>query len=177
MGLKYLIVVDMQNDFINGALGTPEAQAIVDKVIAKVCDFDGTVIFTQDTHQKNYLHTQEGELLPIEHCIQDTPGWHLQSKLEKLCDTRSLSVIEKPTFGSVRLAQTLAHENENDPIKSIELIGLCTDICVVSNALMLKAFMPEVPILVDAQCCAGTTPQAHEAALATMTSCQIHVSN
>lgn len=176
MSSKYLIVVDMQNDFINGALGTPEAQAIVDNVIAKVCDFDGTVIFTQDTHQKNYLHTQEGKLLPVEHCIQDTPGWCLENRLEKLRNERSLSVVEKPTFGSVTLAQTLAHENQKDPISSIELIGLCTDICVVSNALMLKAFIPEVPISVDAQCCAGTTPQAHEAALATMASCQIHVS-
>ena len=148
MGSKYLIVVDMQNDFIDGALGTPEAQAIVDAVVRKVQGFPGRVVFTLDTHQPDYLQTQEG---------------------------RDLPTYRKITFGSMELAQDLARENAQEPIESIELVGLCTDICVVSNALMLKGFMPEVPISVDARCCAGVTPEAHEAALATMASCQIEV--
>ncbi len=175
MGAKYLIVVDMQNDFIDGALGTPEAQAIVDNVVSKVRDFDGKVIFTLDTHHPDYPSTQEGKRLPVQHCIRETHGWHLEDRLEALREEHNLPAMEKPTFGSTELAQLLCRENETQPIESIELVGLCTDICVVSNALILKAFMPEVAILVDAQCCAGVTPQAHDAALATMESCQIDV--
>lgn len=175
MGIRYLIVVDMQNDFIDGALGTPEAQAIVENVVRKVQDFPGRVIFTLDTHQPDYLQTQEGKNLPVEHCIEGTHGWQLADALEAIRAERDLPAYRKVTFSSVELAQDLARANAQEPIESIELVGLCTDICVVSNALMLKGFMPEVPISVDARCCAGVTPQAHEAALATMASCQVDI--
>ena len=175
MGIKYLIVVDMQNDFIDGALGTPEAQAIVDSVVRKVREFSGRVAFTLDTHQADYLNTQEGKNLPVEHCIEGTPGWQLAEALDAIRAERDLPAYRKATFASVELAQDLARVNAREPIESIELVGLCTDICVVSNALMLKGFMPEVPISVDARCCAGVTPQAHEAALATMVSCQVDI--
>ena len=175
MSNKYLIVVDMQNDFIDGALGTPEAQAIVENVVRKVQEFPGRVIFTLDTHQPDYLQTQEGKNLPVEHCIEGTHGWQLADALEAIRAESDLPAYRKVTFGSVELAQDLARANAQESIEGIELVGLCTDICVVSNALMLKGFMPEVPISVDARCCAGVTPEAHEAALATMASCQIAV--
>ena len=166
---RVLIVVDMQVDFVNGALGTAEAEAIVPKVVEKVRGFDGEVIFTQDTHPQNYLETQEGRHLPVAHCIEGTEGWRLIPALRPLAEGRR--VVQKPTFGSRALAEALAAED----IESIELIGLCTDICVVSNALLLKAFMPEVPVSVDAACCAGVTPERHAAALDTMRSCQIGI--
>ena len=172
---SYLVIVDMQNDFIDGALGTPEAQAIVENVVRKVREFPGRAVFTLDTHQPDYLQTQEGRNLPVEHCIEGTRGWQLADALEAIRAERDLPAYRKATFGSMELAQDLARENEQEPIESIELVGLCTDICVVSNALMLKGFMPEVPISVDARCCAGVTPKAHEAALTTMASCQIAV--
>ena len=175
MGNAYLIVVDMQNDFVSGSLGTPEAQAIVDDVVRKVEGFDGTVVFTLDTHGADYLATQEGRRLPVEHCIEGTWGWQLVDELERIRDQRGLATYRKGTFASVDLARDLARENEERPIDSIELVGLCTDICVVSNALAIKGFMPEVPIAVDAACCAGVTPEAHEAALRTMESCQVNV--
>ena len=148
MNHSYLIVVDMQNDFITGTLGTPEAQKILGEVVRKVENFPGQVIFTQDTHGADYLSTQEGKMLPAEHCILGTDGWELAAPLEKI---------------------------RQNPIDSIELIGLCTDICVVSNALVLKGFLPEVPVFVDAGCCAGVASESHEAALQTMKNCQIIV--
>ena len=168
---KYLIVVDMQVDFVNGALGTREAEAIAPKVAEKIRAFDGEVIFTQDTHLADYLNTQVGRCLPIEHCIEGSAGWQLIPELRPLAEGRR--IVQKPTFGSRALAETLAAEAED--IESIELVGLCTDICVVSNALLLKAFMPEVPIGVDPACCAGVTPAGHAAALATMRACQVNV--
>ena len=175
MGKRYLIVIDIQNDFVTGSLGTPEAEAIVEPATAKARDFDGEVVFTKDTHGEDYLESQEGRNLPVPHCIKGTWGWELVDELEAVRRERGARVFEKVTFGSTDLAEMLAAENAEEPIESIELIGLCTDICVVSNALLLKAFMPEVPIDVDASCCAGVTPEAHEAALATMRSCQIEV--
>lgn len=172
---KYLIVVDMQKDFVNGALGTKEAEAIVPTVLEKVANFDGEVIFTKDTHFENYLSTSEGKLLPVEHCIKGTEGWQLVEELEKYCAEKSCRVYEKLTFGCKELAQDMRGKQEKEDIASIELIGLCTDICVVSNALLLKAFLPEIMIKVDASCCAGVTPEKHEAALETMKSCQIQV--
>ena len=170
---KILVVVDMQNDFIDGALGTPEALAIVDNVKAKIKEYDKQDIFvTMDTHAPDYLNTQEGKNLPVEHCIKGTEGWLVRSDVAELLN--GASVYEKPTFGSVRLARdiaAIAAEQETE----IEIIGLCTDICVVSNALLLKAVMPEVPISVDPACCAGVTPGSHEAALKTMQMCQIHI--
>ena len=172
---RYLIVVDMQNDFISGSLGTPEAASIVPTVIEKISNYEGTVIFTQDTHFGNYFDTQEGKNLPVMHCIKDTYGWELEEELKKLQKEKNCAVFEKSTFGSAELAQEMINWNKEAPITEIEIIGLCTDICVVSNALLLKDALPEVPIFVDASCCAGVTVSKHQAALETMSSCQIGI--
>lgn len=174
---KYLIVVDMQNDFIDGALGTKEAQAIVPRAAEKIKNFDGTVVFTMDTHTPDYLNTSEGRHLPVKHCIKGTNGWELCAALLPLQEARHAAVFEKGTFGSVKLAESLLSRYQEGALSSVELLGLCTDICVVSNALLLKAFMPELPVFVDASCCAGVTPEKHQAALETMRSCQIEVLN
>lgn len=173
MANKYLIVVDMQKDFVDGALGTKEAEAIVKSAADKIRSFGGKIIFTRDTHQPEYLSTQEGRLLPVVHCVENTDGWQIISELKEFAS--DAEIINKPTFGSTALASKLKSVYESEGIESIELIGLCTDICVVSNALLLKAVMPEVPISVDSSCCAGVTPARHEAALETMRSCQITV--
>lgn len=167
-----LLVIDMQNDFIDGALGTPEAVAIVPKVREKIRSFDGTVLFTRDTHGENYMETQEGKNLPVPHCIRGTEGWQIRPELEEL---RVTEPIDKGTFGSDELGKILRDLNDEDPIGTITVIGLCTDICVISNALLAKAFLPEVPIEVDASCCAGVTPESHENALKAMASCQIRI--
>ena len=177
MGNKYLIVIDMQNDFVDGALGTPEAQAIAEAVVEEAKSFDGTVAFTLDTHGEDYLSSQEGANLPVPHCIKGTPGWQLIPALDSVAHERNARIFEKPTFGSTDLAAWLQAENATNPIESIELVGVCTDICVVSNALLIKAVLPEVSLVVDAALCAGVTPAAHEAALATMRSCQVQVLN
>jgi len=173
--MKYLIVVDMQNDFITGSLGTKEAEAILPKVIEKVKNYDGTIIYTRDTHQADYMATQEGKNLPVEHCIEGTWGWELAGELEKL--STGNKVFNKPTFGSVELAKYLVEENAKDKIEEIELCGLCTDICVISNAFVIKANLTEVPVTVDASCCAGVTPESHLNALAAMKMCQVKVYN
>ncbi len=170
---KLLIVVDMQNDFITGALGSVQAQEILPNVAEKVKNFDGEIIFTMDTHGEDYLETQEGRNLPVKHCLSGTSGHALPKALAALREEKKARVYEKGTFGSVTLAQEL--KKRETELASIELVGVCTDICVVSNALLLKAYMPELPISVDASCCAGVTPQKHEAALETMRSCQIMV--
>ena len=167
-----LIVVDMQNDFIDGALGTKEAVAIVPKVREKIQQFNGTVLFTRDTHGPNYLQTQEGRNLPVEHCVKDTDGWQICLELDAL---RKTEPIDKVTFGSAELGFKLAEMNAEEPIGSITLVGLCTDICVISNAMIVKAFLPEVPVRIDASCCAGVTPESHENALAAMKCCQIEI--
>lgn len=173
--MKFLIVVDMQNDFIDGALGTKEAVAILPAVKSKIEHFDGRVIFTRDTHEEEYLSTQEGKNLPVEHCIKDTDGWQINAALEAL---RKEEPVDKPTFGSVALGQLLkAYDTYEEKIESITLIGLCTDICVISNAMLIKAFLPETPISVDAACCAGVTPESHERALDAMAVCQINIEN
>ena len=170
---RILVVVDMQKDFVNGALGTKEAVAIVPAVVDKIREYEKENIFvTRDTHQKDYLTTQEGRKLPVEHCIEGTPGWELDPTVAEA--VQGAAIVNKPTFGSTELMNIIREISEKDEI-SIELIGLCTDICVVSNALLLKAAMPEVGISVDASCCAGVTPEKHEAALETMRSCQIQV--
>ena len=175
MAEKVLVVVDMQKDFVDGSLGTKEACAIVDRVVRKVKQFDGKVIFTRDTHEEDYLETQEGKFLPVKHCIVNTEGWQLIPELETLRKEQGFACYDKPTFGSIPLAKDLKKQADAGMIESIELIGLCTDICVVSNALMLKAFMPELLVEVDSACCAGVTQKKHEAALETMRSCQIVV--
>ena len=170
-----LIVVDMQNDFIDGALGTPEAVNIVDNVVNKVKNFPGKVIYTRDTHFDNYMETQEGKNLPVPHCIEGTDGWQVCPALEELrtgCET-----FDKVTFGSRELGMTLAWWHEEDPIGSVELVGLCTDICVISNAMIVKAFLPEAKVTVDASCCAGVTVESHKNALEAMKVCQIQVIN
>ena len=172
---KVLVVVDMQKDFVDGALGTKEAAAIVDAVVEKVKNFDGEVIFTRDTHFENYMETQEGKNLPVVHCIKDTEGWEIVPQLKGLCEEKGCKCYDKPTFGSKALAEYLTCMYEAGELESVELVGLCTDICVVSNALMIKAFMPELPMYLDSSCCAGVTPEKHEAALETMRSCQILV--
>ena len=169
---QILIVVDMQNDFIDGALGTKEAAAIVPKVEDKIRNFDGEVLFTRDTHETWYLETQEGKNLPVPHCIRGTEGWQIRKELDAL---RKTDPIDKETFGSTDLAADLLALHEDEEIGSITLVGLCTDICVISNALLLKATLPEVPIYVDAACCAGVTPESHENALKAMEACQIKV--
>ena len=170
---KILVVIDMQNDFISGVLGTNEAQAIVVNVVRKIAQYPaGDVFATQDTHGDDYLETQEGRLLPIVHCIRGTSGWAFEDAVATALT--GATVVEKPTFGSTRLAHILAEENKQEPL-AIELVGVCTDICVVSNALLLKATLPEAAITVDSACCAGATPEKHRAALETMQSCQIRV--
>lgn len=171
--MKYLIVVDMQKDFITGSLGTEEAKAILPKVIEKVSRYEGQILFTKDTHTEDYLSTQEGRNLPVKHCILGEEGWMLADELEKAAENGGWQIYQKPAFGSVELAEALKGENEKEPIEEIELCGLCTDICVISNALLLKAFLPEVPVCVDAACCAGVTPKSHKNALEAMKMCQI----
>ena len=169
-----LLVIDMQNDFIDGALGTAEAVAIVPAVREKIENFKGTVLFTRDTHETYYLETQVGRNLPVPHCIRGTDGWQIRPELDAL---RKTEPIDKETFGSSDLGGILCDLNEEEPIESITIIGLCTDICVISNAMIAKAFLPEVPIIVDAACCAGVTPAQHENALNAMEICQIKVIN
>ncbi len=174
---KVLIVVDMQNDFIDGALGTKEAQAIVDNVAKKVEEADKNhdlIVFTMDTHTEDYLNTQEGKNLPVPHCIDGTEGWKITSKIDAWI-ARNNPVYKKETFGSHELGRKLL-ENKKD-IGSIEFVGLCTDICVLSNVVIAKAALPEVPITVDAACCAGVTPESHDTALDALRMIQVKVVN
>jgi len=163
---KTLIVVDMQNDFIDGSLGTKEAQAIVENVRQKIKTYQengGEIIFTRDTHTKDYLNTNEGKHLPVEHCIDGTDGWKIADGLE----VSGAKYVDKPSFGWMKWDEFALEE--------VELVGLCTDICVVSNALIIKAMYPEIQVTVDASCCAGVTPKTHKAALETMKMCQVNV--
>lgn len=172
---KILIVIDMQNDFIDAALGTKEAAAIVEAVKEKIFSYPAADVFaTMDTHTENYMETQEGKYLPVPHCIKGSEGWQIRPDIAGLLT--GAKIYEKPTFGSTALAADLKEMSEKEEIE-LELIGLCTDICVVSNALLMKATMPEVKITVDASCCAGVTPEKHLAALETMRSCQVQVIN
>ncbi len=163
---KTLIVIDMQKDFIDGSLGTKEAFAIVDNVKRKIAQYQAAgdeIIFTRDTHQLDYLNTNEGKHLPVEHCIEGTEGWQIWEGIE----VPGAIYIDKPSFGYMQW--------DKYALEEVELIGLCTDICVVSNALILKAIYPEIKVSVDASCCAGVTPKSHEAALTTMKMCQVEV--
>lgn len=172
---KVLVVIDMQNDFIDGALGTKEAQAIVSNVITKIKSYaDGKIFATRDTHEDDYLETSEGKHLPVPHCIKGTEGWNIQKDVADALSKAGAELIDKPTFGSELLAERLYEMAKEEEIE-IELAGLCTDICVVSNALLLKAKLPETAIKLDASCCAGVTPESHEAALLTMKMCQIEI--
>lgn len=167
--MKFLIVVDMQVDFITGSLGSKLAEAIIPSVVEKVKNYDGTVIFTRDTHFVDYLSTQEGRKLPVEHCIEDTAGWEICNELKPFVN----KVVDKITFGSVDLPEIIKSYGEY--IEEIELCGLCTDICVISNAMILKAAFPEVKIKVDGNCCAGVSVESHNTALNAMKSVQIEI--
>ena len=171
---KFLVVVDMQKDFVDGALGTDEAVGIVPAAVKKIENFVGDIFVTYDPHFDDYLETAEGRKLPVPHCIIDTDGWQLNEQIADALTGRVFVPVHKPTFGSIQLAIDIAEAAQGEEF-SVELIGLCTDICVVSNALLLKAFFPEAEISVDAACCAGVTPESHEAALKTLASCQINV--
>ena len=171
---KILIVVDIQNDFVDGALGTPQAQAIIENAAKKIKEFDGDIFVTYDTHFENYMDTLEGKKLPVPHCIKGTAGWELNTQIAKALSGKNHKDVEKLTFGSVELPN-LVKEKIGNETAEITLIGLCTDICVVSNALLLKANLLDCEIFVDAACCAGVTPETHNAALDTMRCCQINV--
>ncbi len=171
---QILIVVDIQNDFVNGALGTQEATAMIPNAVEKIRNFDGTIFVTYDTHTDDYMNTAEGKQLPVPHCIKGTEGWKLYGAIAEALSGKTYTEVEKITFGSVHLP-ALIQDAVGDAPFCIELIGLCTDICVVSNALLLKAHFPEAEIRVDAACCAGVTPDSHNAALTTMKMCQIDV--
>ena len=180
--MEILIVVDMQNDFVSGALGTPEAGEIVPYVVGRVVEGMNRgeeILFTRDTHEANYLSTQEGKKLPVPHCVRDTEGWEIVEPLRKYAE----HPIDKPTFGSQVLGALLKardedlHKQGKPGVEKVTFIGLCTDICVISNALLIKAFLPEAEIVVDARCCAGVTPESHRNALEAMKMCQITVEN
>lgn len=171
---KLLVVVDMQNDFIDGALGSKEAQAIVPNVVKKIKEWDGDIICTFDTHRVDYLETREGKYLPVKHCIEGTDGHNINKEVFDalvFCNGSSTNFLKKYTFGSTALPEII----RGSSVDYVELVGLCTDICVVSNAMLLKANHPELDITVDASCCAGVTPESHKAALTTMKMCQINV--
>ncbi|MBQ5310923.1 MAG: cysteine hydrolase [Oscillospiraceae bacterium] len=171
---KFLIVVDMQKDFVDGALGTKEAAAMIPAAVEKIKGFDGDIFVTYDTHYDNYMDTAEGRKLPVPHCIKGTDGWELNKDIAGALKGKRYTAVEKNTFGSVDLPG-LIKEAAGGESFSTELIGLCTDICVISNALLIKANFPEAPISADSSCCAGVTPEKHEAALVTMRSCQIDI--
>ncbi len=180
--MKILVVVDMQKDFVDGALGSEKAIQIVPNVVNKIQNFKGIVAVTKDTHKADYLNTQEGKKLPVVHCVENTEGWQLNTHVAKAVQKHidigeEVKIFEKATFGSLDLGKWICEVNEKTPVKEVELIGLCTDICVISNALLIKAFLPEVQITVDAACCAGVTPESHHNALSAMKMCQINIVN
>lgn len=168
--MKYLVVVDMQKDFIDGALGTKEAQAIVPAVKKYIENFDGEIIFTRDTHTEEYMTTQEGKNLPVPHCIEGTEGWQIAKELLTISEGKK--IFDKPTFGSVALSEYLKEQGDAE---EVTLIGLCTDICVISNGMLIKAYLPEVRVSVVESCCAGVTRESHKNALDAMKMCQIEI--
>lgn len=172
--MRLLAVIDMQKDFIDGTLGTLEAQAIVPAVRERIAQYrqaGDLVVFTRDTHHEGYLATREGKSLPVVHCVEGTPGWEIAPSLP----VEDSPVFNKPTFGSVELGQYVAGLWQEGKIEGVELVGLCTDICVISNAMVLRAFAPELPISVNSHCCAGVTPASHEQALQAMAICQVEI--
>ncbi len=173
--MNVLVVTDMQNDFIDGALGTKEAIAIVPRVIETIKNFDGAVFYTIDTHYENYLQSQEGRNLPVVHCVKNTPGWRLHPNIAELSSEDQR--FEKNSFGSIQLAEALLELNTKEKIDSVTCIGLCTDICVISNVVLIKSVLPEAELIVDAACCAGVTPQSHQRALDAMKVFQVKIIN
>lgn len=177
--MKILIVIDMQNDFVTGPLGTSEAVFISEKIKQKLINepLQTQIIFTRDTHQDNYLNTAEGEKLPVEHCIEETPGWCIIDPLRTAAKEKLTTIINKPSFGYKEWNSIIPHFLDDVFKDEIEIVGVCTDICVISNALILKTLYPDIKISVDASCCAGTTPEMHKKALDVMKSCQIDIIN
>lgn len=173
MNNNYLVVVDMQVDFVDGVLGTPEAVKMIPQAIQTIQSFQGTTVFTQDTHQRDYLSTLEGKKLPVLHCVEGTPGWEFHPRIKPL--TKGKLIFKKETFGSTALATYLKEQHQQKPIDAIYLLGLCTDICVISNAMTIKAFLPNTPIHVIENACAGVTPSSHHNALEAMKVCHINV--
>lgn len=176
---RLLVVVDMQNDFIDGALGTKEAAAIITLVVAKIAEYqkrDEQIIFTMDTHFDDYLSTQEGKNLPVCHCLKNSKGWEISDKIKSIINLSDYKIYEKSAFGSDELAKDILNGLYNQ-VTSVELVGICTDICVISNAMLFKSLLPEVAITVDASCCAGVTVSTHKNALEAMKMCQINISN
>lgn len=171
---KILVVVDMQNDFIDGALGSKEAVSIVENAVDKINCFDGDIIVTYDTHTEEYMDTREGRFLPVKHCVKGTGGHKLNEKIAAALKDKSYKEIEKPTFGSAELVEYIK-DNYDTQNTQIEFIGLCTDICVVSNVMLVKANFPEMNVYVDEKCCAGVTPEKHNAAIEVMKSCQVEI--
>lgn len=170
----FLVVVDIQNDFVSGALGTKEAAAIIDNAAKFIKEFNGEIFVTYDTHFEDYLNSSEGKKLPVIHCVKNTKGWQLNEKIEEALKVKDYTAIEKLTFGSIELPKRIKEKAGEDDF-DITLIGLCTDICVVSNALILKASFYEKEVLVKENCCAGVTPESHNAAIKTMQMCQINI--
>ncbi len=172
---EVLVVVDMQKDFVDGVLGTAEAVSIVPNVVDIIRNHTGKIYVTLDTHTEDYMNTQEGQHLPVPHCIKNTDGWKLNDSVAAALEGKNYEVYEKPTFGSVDLAKALLSAHEQGEIDEITFVGLCTGICVISNAMMAKAHMPEVPIKVNSSCCACVTPDSHNTALEAMKLCQIEI--
>ena len=170
----FLIAVDLQKDFVDGALGTAEAMEMIPRAAEKIAAFDGEIFVTLDTHGEDYLSTAEGRKLPVPHCIRGTEGWTLDKRIAAPLEGREAVYVEKNTFGSTRLPELIREAAGGEDFDMV-IFGLCTDICVVSNALLLKAAFPEVQLTADASCSAGVTPELHRAALMTMKSCQIDV--
>lgn len=174
--MRVLVVVDMQNDFIDGSLGTQETASIVPGVVEQIRKFEGSVIATRDTHGQEYLDTAEGKKLPVVHCVKGTEGWQIREEVSRaLTEKGECMIIDKPSFGSVELGEHIRELSRTEEIEEITLIGLCTDICVISNALLLKAYLPESNVRVISSCCAGVTPGSHEQALEAMKMCQIEI--
>ncbi len=170
-----LAIIDVQNDFVDGALGTAEAQAMLPALVERASSFDGKIACTQDTHGEDYLDTPEGRALPIRHCIRGTKGWDLAPAVKEIALKAEAAIYEKPVFGSLRLAQDLTDAFKHGEIGSVELCGLCTDICVIANAVLIRTLCPELPVSVNSRCCAGVTPEKHKAALEVMASLQVRV--
>ncbi|WP_298650131.1 cysteine hydrolase family protein [uncultured Granulicatella sp.] len=171
--MKVLIVVDMQNDFVDGVLGSKEAISMIDTAVESITSFDGKVFYTQDTHGEDYLETEEGRHLPVVHCIKGSEGWKIHPKIEKALLLKDATGIEKSTFGSEKLMGII--EKEVPDVESITLIGICTDICVISNAMLAKAHFQNTPVTVISSACAGVTPESHENALEAMKMCHIEI--
>ncbi len=172
-----LVVVDMQNDFITGTLGSKMAEGIVGNVIEKIKNFDGKIAFTRDTHYDDYMDSREGKLLPVEHCKEGTEGWEIEDKIKSLQLEKEAPVFDKITFGSKRLGDFLLYLDKLNKIDEVHVVGLCTDICVISNAFLIQAYLPEATIVIDASCCAGVTEDSHLIALNAMANCQMKVIN